>query len=70
MKKLQFVKSKSKKWNRVSFGDLKEEKKNIFTDIVGLDAKEQEGILKPELAVRRALRKREMEEALLKEDVF
>ena len=40
MKKLQFVKSKSKEWNKVSFGDLKEKKKNILTDIVGLDAKE------------------------------
>ena len=39
MKKLQFVKSKLKEWNRVSFGDLKEKKKTILTDIVGLDAK-------------------------------
>ena len=40
MKKLQFVKSKLKEWNKVSFRDLKEKKKNILLDIVGLAEKE------------------------------
>ena len=40
MKKLQFVKSKLKEWNEVSFGDLKEKKKNILTNIDSIDARE------------------------------
>ena len=41
MKKLQFIKSKLKEWNKETFGDLKEKKKNILLEIAGLDGKEQ-----------------------------
>ena len=44
MKKLQFVESKLKEWNKMSFGNLKDKKKNILLDLVELDEKEQEGI--------------------------
>ena len=53
----------------MSFGNLKE-KKNILLDIVGLDEEEQEGIFTLELTTRRTLRKGELEEVLLKEEVF
>ena len=36
MKRLQFVKSKLKEWNKVSFEDIKGRKKNILEDIVGI----------------------------------
>ena len=52
------------------FGDLKEKKKNILLDIVGLDEKEQERNFSLKLAARRTLRKGELEEVLLKEEVF
>ena len=39
MKKLQFVKSKTKEW-KVSFRDLKEKKKNILIDIASIDVGE------------------------------
>ena len=54
----------------MSFGNLKEKKKYILLDIVGLDEEEQEGILTLELTTRRTLRKGELEEVLLKEEVF
>ncbi|RVX15357.1 hypothetical protein CK203_009112 [Vitis vinifera] len=38
MKKLQFVKSKLKEWNKVSFGELKDRKKNILANIASIDA--------------------------------
>ena len=57
MKKLQFVKSKLKEWNEASFGDLKEKKKNILTNIDSIDAREQEGNLIPELSAMRALKR-------------
>ena len=37
MKKLLFVKSKMKEWNKVPFGDVKE-KKIILSDIVKIDS--------------------------------
>lgn len=69
MKKVQFVKSKLKKWNTVFFGDLKGKKKNILTNIVSIDAGEQEGNLTLKQLALRALRKGELEELLLKEEV-
>ncbi|RVW91343.1 hypothetical protein CK203_035391 [Vitis vinifera] len=70
MKNLQFVKSKLKEWNKVSFGELKEKKKIILLDIVVLDEKEQEGNFLSHLAARKTLRKRELEDVSLKEEVF
>ena len=69
MRKLQFFKSKLKKWNKESFGELKERKKRILNDIVNIDVVEQEGNLSPKLSTQRALRKRELEELLLREEV-
>lgn len=70
MKKLQFVKSKLKECNKVSFGDLKEKMKNILLDIVDLDENEQQENFLANLAGRRMLRKGELEDVLLKEKVF
>ena len=58
-----------KKWNKESFGELKERKKRILNDIVNIDVVEQEGNLSPKLSTQRALRKRELEELLLREEV-
>ena len=38
MRKLQFVKSKLKQWNKVTFGELKERKKSNLTNIAIIDA--------------------------------
>ena len=69
MRKLQFVKSKLKEWNKESFGVLKERKKSILSDIANIDAVEQEGVLSSELSAQRALRKGELEELILREEV-
>lgn len=53
----------------MSFGDLKEKKKNIILDIVELDEKEQEGSFSSELVVRKTLKNGELEEVVLKEEV-
>ena len=69
MRKLQFFKAKLKVWNRDVFGELEEEKNNILSDISRIDTTEQEGNLTHDLYLLRALRKRELETSLLKEDV-
>lgn len=43
MKRLHYVKSKLKQWNKVSFGSIKERKKDILEDIVIIVVCEQEG---------------------------
>ena len=43
MRKLKFVKSKLKIWNKAVFGDLKERKLTIILDIEKIDLLEQEG---------------------------
>ena len=48
---------------------LKERKKNILSDIANIDDVEQERVLFSELSAQRALRKGELEELLLKEEV-
>ena len=52
------------------FGNLKEKKKIIFSDVMVLDEKEQESNFSSHLAARRMLRKGELEDVLLKEKVF
>lgn len=42
MRRLQFVKSKLKEWNREMFGDLKESKDSILKEIVEIETTEQE----------------------------
>ncbi|KAL6348507.1 hypothetical protein AAG906_009967 [Vitis piasezkii] len=69
MRKLKFVKSKLKEWNIMTFGDLKERKKLILTDLSRIDLFEQEGNLNPDLVLERTLRRRELEDVLLKEEV-
>ena len=69
MRKLQFVKAKLKEWNKVSFGELNERKKSILNEIANFDAIEQEGVLTSKLLVQRALRKGELEELILKEEI-
>ena len=69
MRKLQFVKSKLKEWNKKSFMVLKERKKSILTDIASINAIEQGGNMSPELSVKRALRKGEWKELLLRKEV-
>ena len=68
MRKLQFVKVKLKEWNKEFFGVLKERKKSILSDIANIDV-EQEGVLSSELSTQRALRKGELEELVLREEV-
>ncbi|RVW70784.1 hypothetical protein CK203_058030 [Vitis vinifera] len=69
MRKLKFVKSKLKEWNIMAFGDLKERKKLILTDLSRIDLIEQEGNLNLDLVLERTLRRRELEDVLLKEEV-
>ncbi|RVX09324.1 LINE-1 retrotransposable element ORF2 protein [Vitis vinifera] len=69
MRKLKFVKSKLKEWNIMTFGDLKERKKLILTDLSRIDLIEQEGNLNSDLVLERTLRRRELEDVLLKEEV-
>ena len=45
---------------------LKERKKNILSDIANIDDVEQERVLLSELSAQRALRKRELEELILR----
>ena len=69
MRRLQFVKAKAKEWNKLSFGVLNEKKKSILKDLANLDAIEQDGGLTFELLVQRALRKGELEELILREEI-
>ena len=67
--KLLFVNSKLKEWNKNSSGDLIERKKSILLDIANFDSMEQEGGLSPELLIHRAVRKGELEELILREEI-
>ncbi|KAJ9701102.1 hypothetical protein PVL29_006450 [Vitis rotundifolia] len=69
MRKLKFVKSKLKDWNKVAFGDLRERKNLILSDLGRIDLIEQEGNLNIDLVSERTLRRRELEDLLLKEEV-
>ncbi|KAJ9674188.1 hypothetical protein PVL29_023628 [Vitis rotundifolia] len=69
MRRLQFVKANLKEWNKVSFGELNERKKSILKDLANFDAIEQAGGLTPDLLVQRALRKGELEELVLREEI-
>ncbi|RVW24941.1 Retrovirus-related Pol polyprotein from transposon TNT 1-94 [Vitis vinifera] len=59
----------SSEYNKDSFGMLKERKKCILSEIANIDAVEQEGVLSLELSAQRALRKGELEELILREEV-
>ena len=69
MRKLKFVKSKLKFWNKEVFGDLKERKLAIILDIDRIDLLEQEGSITRDLFALRRLRKKELGGFLLKEEV-
>ncbi|RVW25917.1 hypothetical protein CK203_095963 [Vitis vinifera] len=69
MRRLQFVKAKVKEWNKLSFGELNEKKKSILKDLANFDAIEQDGGLTSELLDQRALRKGELEELILREEI-
>ncbi|RVW35045.1 hypothetical protein CK203_079833 [Vitis vinifera] len=69
MRKLKFIKSKLKEWNIMVFGDLRERKKHILTDLGRIDRIEQEGNLNLDLVSERTLRRKELEDLLLKEEV-
>ena len=69
MRKLKFVKSKLKDWNIVAFGDLRERKKHILSDLGRIDLIEREGNLNLDLVSERTLRRREPDDLLLKEEV-
>ena len=69
MRKLQFVKAKLKGWNKDSFGELNERKKSILNEIANIDVVKQEGILTFELSAQRALRKGELKELILREEI-
>ena len=69
MRKLKFVKSKLKNWNKAVFGDLKERKLAIILDIERIDLLEQERSITPDLFALRSLRKKELGDVFLKEEV-
>ena len=69
MKRLQFVKANLKEWNKVSFGELKERKKSILNDLANFDAFEQVWGLTFDLLNQRALRKGELEELIVREEI-
>ncbi|RVW28221.1 hypothetical protein CK203_083720 [Vitis vinifera] len=69
MRKLKFIKSKLKEWNIVAFGDLRERKKHILSDLGRIDLIEQKGNLNLDLVSERTLRRKELEDLLLKEEV-
>ena len=69
MRKLKFVESKLKIGNKAVFGDLKERKLAIILDIERIDLLEQEGSLTQDLFAWRSLRKKELGDVLLKEEV-
>ncbi|KAJ9701108.1 hypothetical protein PVL29_006452 [Vitis rotundifolia] len=69
MKRLQFVKAKLKEWNRNTFGMLKERKKTILDEIANIDVMEQEGVLSLDLSAQRVIRKGELEEVILMEEI-
>ncbi|RVW35456.1 hypothetical protein CK203_097212 [Vitis vinifera] len=69
MRKLQFLRAKLKEWNKTSFGDLIEREKSILLDLANFDSMEQEGGLSPELLIHRALRKGELKELILREEI-
>ncbi|RVX09326.1 LINE-1 retrotransposable element ORF2 protein [Vitis vinifera] len=68
MRKLKFIKSKLKEWNTRVFGDLRERKKHILMDLGRIDRIEQEGNLNLDLVSERTLRRKELEDFLLKEE--
>ena len=70
MRRLQSVKTKLKEWNKVSFGELNEKKKSILNDLANFDAIEQVWGLTFDLLNQRALRKRELEELILREEIY
>ena len=69
MRKLQFVKANLKERNKVSFGVLNERKKSILFELANFDTIEQGGGLSTELIIQRALRKEELEELILREEI-
>ena len=69
MRKLQLFKVKLKDWNKDSFGELNKRKKSILNEIANFDVVEQEGVLTSELSAQRALRKGELEELILREEI-
>ena len=48
---------------------LKERKKIILDEIANIDANEQEGALSSDLAAQRVVRKGELEEIILREEI-
>ena len=69
MRKLKFVKFKLKGWNKGVFGDLRERKSTIILYIERIDRLEQEGNLSQDLIALRSLRRKELGDVLLKEEV-
>ena len=70
MRKLNFVKSKLKEWNKDTFGILRERKSAIISNIETFDWLEQEGDLNQDTVVLRSLKRKELKEVLVKEEVF
>ena len=68
-RRLQFVKPNLKEWNKFSFGELNEKKKSIPNNLANFDAINQVGGLTSELLNQRTLRKRELEELILREEI-
>ena len=69
MRKLQLFKVKLKDWNKDSFIELNKRKKSILNEITNFDVVEQEGVLTSELSAQRALRKGQLKELILREEI-
>ena len=66
MKKLKFVKSKLKDWNKVAFGNLRERKIFILSDLGRINLIDQEGNLNLDLLSESTLRRRELRGFVIK----
>ena len=60
--KLKALKEDLKKWNREEFGDLAFRKKNLLTELMGLDAREEMLGLSNEVQIRRIQLKGDIEQ--------
>ena len=69
MRKLKFAKSKLKIWNKAVFGDLKERKLAIILDIERIDLLKLEGSITQDIFALMSLRKKELGDVLLKEEI-
>ena len=67
--KLKALKADLKKWNREVFGDLAFRKKNLLTELMGLDDREESVGLSNEVQIRRIQLKGDIEHLASLEEI-